>query len=298
MVPDNSTVAKPKTPEKIESPPVLAKEWQTVDKFTWLNRIRRLPLNASQKHLLHAMAVYANPDGSNVFASIKTLAGDMSMDRKTVNGHVIKLREAGWLIAEGRIAKFNRTLRYRINIEKILRPDADNSEVIETEVRGVTPLSKAESLPGRKRHNASTEGGKDTVTERGVDSLPDEAQRPTTKSSYQTNQTRSDLPDHHHHPAQATPDDDPKDPSDALKSLYFTWREKSITKGVLKVLQSEEASIAYWKARLEPGQGKRVKNPTAYLRKCLNNDPPEEFIPPAPAHKKYSSGEWADYIES
>lgn len=284
MVPDDSSIGKSKPPEKLKSPQVLAKEWQTVDKFAWINRFRYLPLSASQKHLLHAMAVYANPDGSKAFPSIKTLASDMSMDRKTVNGHVIKLREAGWLIAEGRVGTFNRTIRYRINIGKILSYGSETAEANGGDYKGDAPLSKERLVGYGKR--------RDTAIEGGFASLSEGEQRPASAMS---NHKGPDLARQHGQPSS---NDEDQVQLDALKALYLSWREKSITKGVLKVLMADGATVEYWKARLEPAQGKKVKNPTAYLRKCLENDPPSEFEPPPPAHKQYTSGEWADYIES
>ena len=82
------------------------------------------------------------------------------------------------------------------------------------------------------------------------------------------------------------------------KELYLSWRQQSISKGVLKVMESEGSTIEYWKARLGPGLGREVNKPIAYLRKCLENDPPSEFVAPLPPHKQYTSGEWADCIES
>ena len=91
----------------------------------------------------------------------------------------------------------------------------------------------------------------------------------TNKSSNQINLSRSEVPDHHHHPAPATPDEEEEEQSEQFKELYLLWRERSISKGVLKVMMSEGSTIEYWKTRLEPGQGRKVNNPIAYLRKCL-----------------------------
>ena len=290
MVLDKIAFANPISEETLQSDSALAKEWRTVDKFTWLNRIRQLLLSATQKHLLHAMAIYADADGSNVFPSMQTLASDMSMDRKTVNTHAIQLRDEGWLIPEDRVSKFNHTIVYRINIDKILSFNVDeNSDVIEKHDRGVTSLPKGESLPYREGH--------DTLTERGVVTLPKGAQRPTTRSSNQIIYTRPELPDPHHHPVPATLDDEERQ-SDPFKELYLSWKEKAIPKGVLKLMMSEGATIEYWKVRLEHGEGRKVKNPTAYLRKCMENDPPGEFEPPLPRHQQYTTGKWADFIES
>ena len=290
MVLDSSTVAKPISEEILQSDNALAKQWNTVDKFTWLNRIRQLLLSATQKHLLHAMAVYADVDGSKVFPSMQTLADDMSMDRKTVNSHVIQLRTEGWLIPEGRVSKFNHTIVYRINIDKILSFNVDeNSDVVAKQDRGVTPLPRGESLRYREEYDA--------LTERGIVTLPKEAQRPTTRSSNQIITTRPELPDHHDHPTPTTPDDDERQ-SDHFKELYLSWKEKAIPKGVLKLMMSEGATIEYWKARLERGEGKKVANPIAYLSKCMENNPPGEFEAPLPRHLQYTNGEWADFIES
>ncbi len=97
------------------------------------------------------MAIYADADGSNVFPSMQTLASNMSMDRKTVNTHAIQLRDEGWLIPEGKVSKFNHTIRYRINSDKILSFNVyEKWDVIEKQDRGVTSLPKGETLPFRE----------------------------------------------------------------------------------------------------------------------------------------------------
>ncbi len=129
------------------------------------------------------MAIYADADGSNVFASMQTLASDMSMDRKTVNRRVIKLRNAGWLIPEGAVSRFNHTIVYRIHINQISNHESAEHGVREKHDTGVVPPSKGESLPYRERHDAPAE--------RGVVTLTKGAQRPTTRSSNQIIYTRS-----------------------------------------------------------------------------------------------------------
>ena len=109
--------------------------------------------------------------------------------------------------------------------------------------------------------------------------------------------TRPEVPDNHHHPTPTTQDDDERQ-SDPFKELYLSWNEKAIPNGVLKFMMSEGATIEYWKARLERGEGRKVTNPMAYIRKCMENDPPGEIEPPLPRYQQYKVGEWSDFIES
>ena len=276
MVPDTSNIANRKSAEISESAQVLAKDWRTVDKFTWLNRIRHLPLKRSGKTILNALATYANSDGTQVFPSQQTVADDTGYSREQVNRIMKSLRQPGWIIPIGRVSKFNRTVVYNINIEAIMNPVISDLH-----------SDKMSQSKMTFHHCDSDETSPSKV-----------AFDHTNRSSNQINPSRPELPDHPHHPAPAAPDEEDGLQLEQLKGLYLSWRQQSISKGVLKVMESEGSTIEYWKARLEPGQGRKVNKPIAYLRKCLENDPPSEFVAPVPPHKQYTSGEWADCIES
>ena len=56
MVPDYSSCANSKSEPNLKSADFLTEARQFLDELAWLNRIRHLPLNASQKHRLPASA--------------------------------------------------------------------------------------------------------------------------------------------------------------------------------------------------------------------------------------------------
>lgn len=95
--------------------------------LSWTNAIFDLPISSGQKLILAVLATFADGNDNQVFPSTDTMARKSELSRATVFRHLKALRQAGYIIQTGRVSTYNRTWRYRIEVEKIIADARYNS---------------------------------------------------------------------------------------------------------------------------------------------------------------------------
>ena len=66
-----------------------------------------------------ALAEHGDPDGTNIYPSIRTIADMTRQSRRTIQNHIDRMMAIGWLVKEQEGGGRGNTTRYRIPIELI-----------------------------------------------------------------------------------------------------------------------------------------------------------------------------------
>lgn len=87
-----------------------------VDRWEWLDLIRRARLGRTTKLVAVMLALYANEDGSRVFPGLARLAVVCELGYNTVKGCLADLRDRGWIEQVGRQRGRGRADEYRLTV--------------------------------------------------------------------------------------------------------------------------------------------------------------------------------------
>ncbi|QLQ37973.1 helix-turn-helix domain-containing protein [Micromonospora robiginosa] len=87
-----------------------------VDRWEWLDLIRRARLGRTTKLVAVMLALYANEDGSKVFPGIARLSVVCELGYNTVKASLADLREAGWIERVGHGTLGGRADEYRLTV--------------------------------------------------------------------------------------------------------------------------------------------------------------------------------------
>jgi DNA-binding transcriptional ArsR family regulator len=105
----------------------------------------RLPLQASRKMVLLALADNANDEGTDCWPSIGKLVEKCSMSERAVQGHLAALEESGYIKRHERLGRSNKFTVYveRIRLEILQK----TQQVTSTPADSAPPANVAESPP-------------------------------------------------------------------------------------------------------------------------------------------------------
>lgn len=70
--------------------------------WSWRHAIQKSSLQPTTKLILYNLSLYMNEQGGSCFPSVETQAEDTGLDPKTVQRHLKKARDAGWIRVEAR----------------------------------------------------------------------------------------------------------------------------------------------------------------------------------------------------
>lgn len=87
-----------------------------VDRWEWLDLIRRARLGRTTKLVAVMLALYANEDGSRAFPGIARLAVVCELGYNTVKDHLALLRKEGWIERVARTGARGRADEYRLTV--------------------------------------------------------------------------------------------------------------------------------------------------------------------------------------
>jgi hypothetical protein len=157
-----------------------------VDRWEWLDLIRRARLGRTTKAVAVMLATYANEDGTRVFPGVARLAVVCELGYNTVKASLSALRAGGWLQQMSRAGERGRATEYRLTVRD--GEDVPTPAQIELEVerlRAAHPRGNGGRRPAERadvRHSRQPAGRADAETRRPVSRADvTEARRPTAR---------------------------------------------------------------------------------------------------------------------
>lgn len=73
--------------------------------FSWRSSVVSSELSPTTKHVALTLSLYMSERGDSAFPSVATLVNDTSLAERTVQGHLLKLVDGGWLTAKTRTGR-------------------------------------------------------------------------------------------------------------------------------------------------------------------------------------------------
>lgn len=141
-----------------------------VDRWEWLDLVRRARLGRTTKLVAVMLALYANEDGSRVFPGTARLAVVCELGYNTVKDHLAVLRDRGWIERVAKAGARGRADEYRLTVsdgEEVPTPGQIDAEIerlrsakagykprpqpgARAEVPAAKPVDNSEPQPGAR----------------------------------------------------------------------------------------------------------------------------------------------------